>query len=67
MNSGRKPSKRPSLSVPGTLGIINDETPTIGRLLAETNLNKPIVGSSLYLTVDSNVTPAPNQQHCGRS
>jgi hypothetical protein len=62
MNTGGLSSKRPSLSVPGTSGIADDNTPTISRLLAETNINQPVVISSSYLTVDSNVTPGTNQQ-----
>lgn len=72
MNNGKPSSKRPSLSVPGTSGggsgATDDDTPTIGQLLAEANINQPVVISSSYLTVDSNVTSGTNQpQHRGRS
>jgi hypothetical protein len=68
MNTGSPSSKRASLSVPGTSGINDIDTPTIGQLLAETNLTKPIAISSSYLTVDSNVTSGANiPQHRGRS
>jgi hypothetical protein len=67
MNNGGSISKRPSLSVPGTSAMTDDETPTIDQLLAETNLNQPILISS-YLTVDSNGIPIINQQqHRARS
>jgi hypothetical protein len=42
--------------------MTNDETPTIDQLLAETNLNQPVVISSSYLTVNSNSIPIINQQ-----
>ena len=67
MNNGGLGSKRPSLSVPGTSAMGNDQTPTIGQLLAEANLNQPVVISSSYLTVDSNGVPVNNQQHRARS
>jgi hypothetical protein len=68
MNSRSPSSKRASLSVPGTSGTNDDETPTIGQLLAETNNTKPLIIPSAYLTVDSNVTSGANQiQHRGRS
>jgi hypothetical protein len=62
MNNGHLSSKRPSLSVPNTSGIDDNETPTIDQLLAETSVHQPIVISTSYLTVDSNVTPGNNQQ-----
>jgi hypothetical protein len=68
MNNGSLSSKHPSLSVPNAAGTIDDATPTIGQLLAETNISQPIVISSSYLTVDSNITSGTNnQQHRGRS
>jgi hypothetical protein len=67
MNTEGLSSKRSSLSVPNTSRIADDETPTIGKLLAETNITQPIIISSSYLTVDPNVTPGSNQQHRGRS
>jgi hypothetical protein len=62
MNNDGSSSNRPSLSVPGTSGIVDDERPTIGRLLAETNINQTVASSSSYLTVDSNIMPGTNQQ-----
>lgn len=62
MNNGGFNSKRPSFSFPRTSTMTNDETPTIDQLLAETNLNQPVVISSSYLTVNSNSIPIINQQ-----
>jgi hypothetical protein len=70
MNKGGTSSKRASLSVPGTSKSTDNETPTIRQLLAETNMNQPVILSSSYLTVDSNAIPSanqPQQQHRGRS
>ncbi len=63
MTNESSTSKRLSLSVPGTSVMIDDETPTIGQLLAETDLNQPVAIPSSFLTVDSNNTSATNSQH----
>jgi hypothetical protein len=44
-------SKRPSLSVPGTSGLDENNTPTIDQLLAEANIHQPIVIPTSFLTV----------------
>ena len=68
MNKESPSSKRASLSVPGTSGLVDDGTPTINQLLAGTRISQPIIVSTSYLTVNSNVTPGTHhQQHRGRS
>ena len=67
MHNGGSNSKRPSLSVPGTCAMTDDETPTIDQLLAETDLNQPVPIPSSYLTVDSSGTPIGNEQSRARS
>lgn len=45
-------SKRPSLSVPGTSGSNENNTPTIDQLLAENSVNQPIVIPTSHLSID---------------
>jgi hypothetical protein len=51
MNNEGSSSKRPSLSVPGTSGPGENDTPTIDQLLAETSVNQPIVIPTSFLSV----------------
>lgn len=48
-------SKRTSLAVRGRSAMINDTTPTINQLIAETDSHKPVSNPSSYLTVHPNV------------
>ncbi|CAF0867618.1 unnamed protein product [Rotaria sordida] len=50
-NNNRSISKRPSLSVPRTIGFDEYDTPTIDQLLAETSVNQPIIIQTSLLTV----------------
>lgn len=45
-------SKRPSLSVPGTSGSNENDTPTIDQLLAESSVNQPIFIPTSLLSVN---------------
>lgn len=54
MNNDGLNSKRTSLSVRGTSAMIDNTTPTIDQLIAETDLHKPVSHPSSYLTVNPN-------------
>lgn len=60
--------KRTSLSVRGTSTMTDHITPTIGQLIAETDLHQPVPIPSSYLTVNSNsLSPVNSLQNRGRS
>ncbi|CAF3757787.1 unnamed protein product [Rotaria sp. Silwood1] len=51
-NNNRSTSKRPSLSVPGTTITVENDTPTIDQLLAETSVNQPIIIPKSLLSIN---------------
>ena len=51
INNNGSTSKRPSLSVPGTSGLDENDTPTIDQLLAENSFHQSIVIPTNFLAI----------------